>query len=308
MGTECDQSRPPWSSRLLGGAWYLCLGPLLSLVGRWRRDVYICHHRQQALITVSLLCLVALALPTYFAIEVYLVRHYSQPQMPDPAITFLPGLGLWGLLSVVGIVMSLAGSTRSIPLVGRLGRSQWLTTLAWLGNSILLGIFVLVVGLAIHASWLAREDAVPAPVYYLYDNRDHAFLGTWGQKLFCYRISRVAQERWGPGSVVVAPITGENLRIAIAHGRFVVLISHGSSGAIRTIDNMNAWPDASGGPVAGKDRQLVYISACCGGEKTAEWRQVLAPAEVVTFDRLSAGGEHLWWLWFEAPDRLKEIR
>ena len=71
MGTECDKSRLPWSSRLLACACYLGLGPLLSLVGRWRRDVYIRHHRQQALITVSLLCLVALGLPTYLAIEVY---------------------------------------------------------------------------------------------------------------------------------------------------------------------------------------------------------------------------------------------
>ena len=58
----------------------------------------------------------------------------------------------------------------------------------------------------------------------------------------------------------------------------------------------------------GKDLQFVYMSACDGGEKATEWEQRFAPAEVVTFNRLSAPMEHLWWLWFDAPDRLNEIR
>ena len=58
----------------------------------------------------------------------------------------------------------------------------------------------------------------------------------------------------------------------------------------------------------GKDLRYVYISACNGGQKATEWEQRFAPAKVVTFDRLSAAMEHLWWLWFDAPERLKEIR
>jgi hypothetical protein len=312
MGAESDKSRPPWSSRLLAVGCYLGLGPLLSLVGRWRNDVYSRHHRPQALITVLLLFLLALGLPIYFSIEAYLVRHYPRPYMPDLTTVFLPGLGLWGLFSVAGIGMSLAGSTRSIPVVGRLGRSRWLTRLACVANSLLLTFVVLVIGLTVHATSLARGDAVPAPVYFLYDGRDYEFLGPWGphlNALFCYRIARVAQERWGPGSVVVAPLTVDNFRTAITHGRFAVLTGHGSLGAVQTVDAWTVWPNFPATfATPGKDLQYVYISACCGGEKAPEWEQRFAPAQVVTFNRLSTGGEHLWWLWFEAPDRLRQIR
>jgi hypothetical protein len=58
----------------------------------------------------------------------------------------------------------------------------------------------------------------------------------------------------------------------------------------------------------GSDLQFVYLSECNSGKKAPEWEKVFAPAEVVTFDRLSGAMEHLWWLWFDAPDRLKQIR
>ena len=58
----------------------------------------------------------------------------------------------------------------------------------------------------------------------------------------------------------------------------------------------------------GKDLQFVYISACNGGEKATQWEQRFAPAEVVTFDRFSAGKEYLWWRWIDAPSRLRGLR
>jgi hypothetical protein len=44
------------------------------------------------------------------------------------------------------------------------------------------------------------------------------------------------------------------------------------------------------------------------GEKAAEWQRRFAPAEMVTFVRLSGPMEHLAWLWFAAPKRLKKFR
>jgi len=60
--------------------------------------------------------------------------------------------------------------------------------------------------------------------------------------------------------------------------------------------------------MCGKDLQFVYLSQCYGGRKSAEWQQALAPAEIVTFDRLSTDLEALWWLLVEAPQRLQEVR
>ena len=336
MATEYDKSRPPWSSRLLAAVGYLGLTPVLRLCRVRRHDIYLRHHQAQGLAALVLLLPLLLIWPISDTLETYLFRRHvgqaSDYHAADAGImvVVLGGLALWGLISMVAIGMAIAGSTRPLPLIAWLARRSRLMRVALIGNSVLLALVVLVVGLAIHASSLAREDAVPAPVYFLYDNRDYEFLGAWGPKLFCYRISRVAQERWGPGSVVVAPITAENFRTAITHGRFVVLQSHGKSGAMVTTDGYTVWPNspamfaedrqvfpvigfvrpnfATTSATPGKDLQFVYISACNGGELATEWDQRFAPAEVVTFDRLTGAMETLWWLWFDGPDRLKEIR
>ena len=53
--------------------------------------------------------------------------------------------------------------------------------------------------------------------------------------------------------------------------------------------------------------QLVYITACDGGRNAAGWRAALAPAEVTTFDRLSAVLEHVWLLWLVAPGKVRGL-
>ncbi len=55
----------------------------------------------------------------------------------------------------------------------------------------------------------------------------------------------------------------------------------------------------------GPQLQLVYLAACDGGKKAAEWNVMFAPARVISFDRLSAVAEHIYWLWVRGP---REIR
>lgn len=334
MKAANDSPRPSWASRWLAVACYFGLAPLLQLLRVGRSDEFFSHHRNQALTTLLLLLLVLLLYPLARSLELYCVLHYPG-RPPDFMIAFFAGLGIWGLLSLLGMGMALTGSIRPVPLMTRLARSQWLMRVALIGNSVLMAFVVGVVGLTMHASSLVREDAVPAPVYFLYDSRDYEFLGSAGPKLnalFCYRVSRVARERWGPGKTVVAPMTAENFRTAIAHGRFVILTAHGQLGALGTVDGWSVWPDKvamfGGGedqrvvPVIGlvkpnlpttaatpgKDLQFVYVSACDGGKLATEWEQRFAPAEVVTFNRISIDLEHLWWLWIDAPSRLRGLR
>ena len=58
----------------------------------------------------------------------------------------------------------------------------------------------------------------------------------------------------------------------------------------------------------GEHLEFVYLSECYSRRKAAEWQQAFAPVEIVTFDRLSGQMEHLWWLWFDAPGRLREVQ
>jgi len=51
----------------------------------------------------------------------------------------------------------------------------------------------------------------------------------------------------------------------------------------------------------------VYLTACHGGDAAIEWREALAPATVISFDRNSAVLEHAFWLWFRAPGVVAEL-
>ena len=89
--------------------------------------------------------------------------------------------------------------------------------LAFFGNIALLVLSIVFSGLTSMPTRWPATTVVPAPVYFLFDNRDYPVLGTWGPKLICYRVSRIARQRWGPGSVVVGQIIGKDLRTAITH-------------------------------------------------------------------------------------------
>ena len=58
---------------------------------------------------------------------------------------------------------------------------------------------------------------------------NHRVIPRW---VFCvgfYRVASAAAERWGPGTVVVAPLTIESFRDAVRHGEFVFIASHGGN-------------------------------------------------------------------------------
>ena len=113
------------------------------------------------------------------------------------------------------------------------------------------------------------------------------------------------------------------------HGRFVFLGSHGAKGAIIT-PLMQVVPDERGSESClwsisrtsagdhvswnarqvqvGGDLQFVYVSACGGGEKGELWQAALTPAEVRTFPRTCAVGEHIAWMWINGPSCVQEIK
>jgi len=57
----------------------------------------------------------------------------------------------------------------------------------------------------------------------------------------------------------------------------------------------------------GKDLRFVYITGCDSGAQAEAWERQLAPAEVVTFNRLSAWLEHIYWLLFRGADAIRRL-
>jgi hypothetical protein len=306
---------------------------------RLRRDgPFIKHHATQAVGIALLLVIVLVAdfgLFAAFSYSLVYQRHFYQ-SLPLPTgwappirdlllMAILPAC--WFIAWLSGLLLALCGSYRSLPLVGRFVRRPLLLRLGLAVNLLFLITAALAAAAVTHASSLTRDDGKPAAVYLLYD--DMGFVPRWVMNLGFYRMSLAARERWGPDNVIVARLDERDLREALRHGRFVFLAAHGEGGDILTARFQIEPPaladgTASNGLFFGKydaagnlgrwelleaneDLRFVYNAACDGGSKADEWNQALAPAEVKTFDRLSATAEHLFWLWTEGPRRIQKL-
>lgn len=333
-----ESGRPSWKKRFLAVAFYLGLAPLLRPFGIRRDDPFVQHHAAQALATILVLLVILVGGFAYGLLMTFAIRYhrevYESIPAPEgwsgPERDVIPlGMGLLAWLAVWGggLILAVSSSIRALPLFGRLALRPRLVRVAWVGNVLLgAGVF-LTTGMALHASFLTRQDDEPAPVYLLYD--DMGSVPRWVFNLGIYRTSRAATARWGPGSVVVAPLDEHHLRLALRHGRFVFLACHGQDGYILTPSLWISPPPLSApglapsGPClfvasreavdseepwtvlpAGESLQLVYSSACDCGVKADQWEDGLAPAEVKTFNRLSTVAEHFAWLWDAGPARV----
>ncbi len=321
--------KPGALPRLVAAAFYLGLTPFLAWTRRCREDPFVRHHAAQAL---ALLLVAA----TTGAVGLLLSLGWAWVIVAHrEVIEVLPYGFDWGISAgvllilalfwVLGLLTALAGSSRPLPLLGRLAVRPRIRRIGFVVNYACWAFAGLVAGLSLHASSLCRAEG-PAPVYVLYD--DMGVAPRWLFHLGAYRIALAARARWGDGSVSVAPLEPPHLEQALRHGRMVVLLCHGRDGKIIKEDFVaEASTQALMGPggpcrwvcvcdprggdwlwlTAGEDLRLVYITACDGGRDASHWQEALRPAEVVTFDRLSAMLEHVWWLWLVAPGRVRDL-
>ncbi len=290
---------------------YFGLAPFLLPIVARRDDSLAKHHIRQALALFFVLWTLLVVYAAYVGCVSWMLAHRREVYQSIPLFTcnvaFCLSALIWVIGWLVGLLLAIVGSDHAIPVVSRLASrrlpvrlSVAATLLAWVAT-------VCIVPMAIYSVSLTRNDEEPAQVYMLYD--DIAWVPRWVFTLGFYRISLAAQEHWGAGHVVVAPLSRESLNRAIHHGRFVFVGSHG--GGLRGI----ALPFGGGegsiytpsdaqraGP--GRGLQFIYFTACDGGRANYLWESALYPAEVVTFNRLSAVIEHAYWPWFEGPNKL----
>jgi tetratricopeptide (TPR) repeat protein len=332
MGTVTSE-RPAWPSRLLAFTFYLGLAPLLALFRLQRRSAYLQHHFARAVVLAGVLAFLLLLELAGWVACMYGQAHHEDVmtihgvhviEIVASAVLLIP----WALAWLLAVVVALRGSVWRLPLLWRLGGKRWTFRVALVGN-VALGLApAAVCAMTLHALAITREaDDRPAAVYMLY-HRD-APVPRWVFALGFYRIALAARERWGPDSVVVAPLTEENLQQAMRHGRFVFLGTHGAGGDVttplvlvepvkgRSGYSLKSIARASPGDrfqqenarriEVGGDLQFVYVSACDGGEKEDVWRAALTPAEVKTFARTSYADEHAFWMWWDGPGRIWDI-
>jgi hypothetical protein len=151
------------------------------------------------------------------------------------------------------------------------------------------------------------------------------------------RISAHARSNWGRQSVVLDRLTRENFRLALKSAKVLVLATHGEGGYAATYfspEVLSIWPADIGvrnevndlrflcvglqgandqwksieNVSANREIQLAYIFACHAGKKAAQWKEHLAPARVVTYDRFSTIWDHAVWFAFTGPSEMKTVR
>lgn len=287
---------------------YLGFAPFYTARARQGASPFLVHHWRQSLGVLSLLLgLAALFAALFVVVSLLLVYNrelYEGGRFEARFLNVFRKLCLaWGVVWVYAIGAAIAGSATPLPIVAWLGEFRRVRRFAIAGLCGAYLLAVLLVPLGWHANAMARASGA-APVYLLYDdvNRYPRTLFT----LAFYRMSWTARARFGADAVVARKLTPESLAEALPDARFVFLASHGQAeGLLLEGGRLRPRDVAAMGPA--KRLQYVYLAGCDSGAIAAEWEAVFAPAEVMTYARLSAVLEHLWWMWSAGPRVLRAL-
>lgn len=299
----------PWRYRILALLGYGGAAPIVYALPVRKRSPFLQKQTAQALaLFLALAIVLAIVVLLFLAVSYALVfqRGLYENQPVERIVIDIQGtlLLLWLVAWLIGVVKALKGSESGIPYLTRLRDSRWGVRVGLVASIAISAFMLAAASLAVHGAALADNEVRPAKAYMLYD--DLGWVPAWIFELGFYRMARAAEDAWGPHQVVVAPFTYEALETAVGNGAFVFLSSHGTEEGLYTRERWFNPEDVA--PMAqSPELRYVYISACDSGLQAKAWEEVLKPAQVITFNRLSAVIEHVYWLWLRGPDVIRRI-
>jgi uncharacterized Tic20 family protein len=310
LASAAAATRPAWGVRILALLAYLGLAPVIWALPARQRDSFLGRQCAQSLVLFLTLGIITVVNAVLFLIASYLLvfhRVFYETQPVERVIFDIMGvlLLLWLVAWLIGVVKALCGSMGGIPYLTRLRHKP---AAVYLGVAAVLAFYALIATLATavaQARSLSEHRPQPAQAYMLFD--DIGWVPHWVFELGFSRVAKAARAQWGEESVVVTPFTLEALDIALAHGTFVFLSSHGTEQGLYTQERWFTPEDAEA-LGRGSNLQYVYITGCDSGLQARGWEAALAPAQVQTFNRLSAVAEHVYWLWFRGPGVIRDLR
>lgn len=331
----------PLSARLLSVACYLGLAPVASFWRSRSSDPVFRHHFAQSMAAFFLLQLWFWASFLFEVGAMFILIRFPELDRRLDTLEFylmcalLLILVLLMILWLVMIGLALAGSSRQIPWLKQLARRTGIIRFSFISNSLVLACIPLAVALAVYATSLTRTSREGAAVYFLYD--EGVWVPRWAFALGMYRVTLQGQRNWGTGSTVVDRLNTETLRTAMRSGKVVILATHGEQGYavtyyaseylcvgppdtgtmderksarfLRTkiLDRHDKWSEWKNVSV-GSQLRLAYIFACNSGTRASQWQEHLAPAQVVTYNRISTVLDHAYWFAFTGPATIKELQ
>jgi len=297
----------PIQTRLVALAFYLGAAPLCTWSPRVRANPVLHHHQRQALALQLCFGLVLLL----FILGVLLVSWlmvndrwwYEEVKIESWILSitrkfFLAWAVFWGFAATA----ALRADQWEMPILARIAKRPRLLSATAIALIATYATLLLAAGVAAHASSITRSDPAPGRVYMVYDDLDQ--YPRWLFALGFYRMANAADAKWGRGSAVLLKLTPENINRALREGTLVFIGSHGMDDGL--LIPGGAFYTAADLPPEGPGPNLRYLYMA-GCDQPAAWQSALAPAQVVSFDRLTAVVEHINWLWFQGPRILRQL-
>lgn len=304
-----NQRSISWIQRACAALSYAGAFPFLMRGAPRQRSPFLLHHaRQAAALALVLFFLSALFSAAVALLSYALVFHrepYESLGLDAYVLGFLRKLFLaWLVFWLFALGMALLGAARPMPLVQWIAKKNALLRLASALTLAIMALGILAIPLALHAGALAPPDRTAGDVYMIYE--DNGVFPRWIFALGFYPMARAARQIYGPEAPVLQPISRDAITNAIAHGKLVFVGSHGTK---RGLMLKHEWllPEDFRNAPKHPGLKLVYLTGCDSGEQRDAWADAFAPARVVTYDRLSAVLEHVWWLWVTGPKTLKNL-
>lgn len=234
------------------------------------------------------------------------LRWFYDQYHPEPHLMHLLRILFlcWVVFWVFATGLALRGSDVELPLVDWIARKPRCLFSAFLSFCILYTAIAFTVPLSLYAELMVRQDAKPGKVYLLYEDINR--FPRWIFSLGFLPISRAAAQRWGDGNAVSLRLSRKSLERAVREGQFVFIGSHGRAVGLLLEDGY-VTPEEIKEMRPGTQLRFVYLTSCDSGAQREAWEQAFAPAQVVTYDRLTAVLEHIWWLWFTGPEIVRTM-
>ncbi len=307
IDTQSESRTPvPWAQRVLALGYYLGGAPLAWLRPAGARTPFLAHHLRQALAVFALLPLTALvffiAVAIISATMIFWRDLYEGVAVERNLINFSRRTFLcWGVLALFSAAHAPWGSMAPVPIIHRIARRRRLLHLA---AGCILASYTLIAlagAFTLHAGTLMRHDPAPGKVYFLYEDMDQ-----FPRALFAlgfYRLARASDAAYGPGEAVMLDLDRGAIERALREGSFIFIGSHGMTRGL-LVDGGWFTPEDARRTGLNRDLRYVYLTGC---DQPQAWIDAFAPAEVVTFGRLTAVVEHIWWMWVTGPAKLRAV-
>lgn len=300
---------PGWRVRVAVLVAYLGLGPLLYYPFKGREDSFLKSHLAQAgglWFVFWLLVAAFLAGAGVMSYVLVFYRDIYQGALHERTLLnfFRRAFLVWGVFLSFGAGAAVLGKTFELPIVSYLARRRYVVGATLILQGLLLLSLAVLAPFAAYTAASVRGGDGAAEVVLLYEDVDR--YPRWLFTAAYYPLTRAAQHRFGSEGVVVRKLTQESLAAAVQSARFVFVGSHGKAEGL-LLDHKWFPPEGVAAMPRSEHLEFVYLASCDSGAQAEAWRKAFAPAEVITYDRLTAVIEHVWWLWTEGPRRIRAL-